>query len=140
MKTPFKWQNKSCTRLSLRSAHGLYDVFDELLAAAHTVLLEHKLNFPFKPMPVHVRRRRRRRGARRLPGARRRRGARRCSPGLRRDKLKQLDAEWLDEVLKVDDEQAFDWGKRLAREEGIMAGISSGATCCSHLLLCVEGL
>ena len=33
----------------------------------------------------------------------------------------------MDEVVTVDDEDAFAWGKRLGREEGIMAGISSGA-------------
>jgi cysteine synthase A len=40
---------------------------------------------------------------------------------------KNLDTTLLDEVIKVDDEQAFAWSRRLAKEEGIMAGISSGA-------------
>jgi cysteine synthase A len=40
---------------------------------------------------------------------------------------KNLDTSLVDDVVTVDDEQAFEWGKRLAREEGIMAGISSGA-------------
>ena len=40
---------------------------------------------------------------------------------------KNLDTSLVDEVITVDDEDAFDWGKRLAKEEGIMAGISSGA-------------
>lgn len=44
---------------------------------------------------------------------------------------KNLDMSLVDEVVKVDDEQAFDWGRRLAREEGIMAGISSGANMCA---------
>ena len=33
-------------------AHGLHDVVDELLGVHHTVLLECKLNFPFKQMNV----------------------------------------------------------------------------------------
>lgn len=40
---------------------------------------------------------------------------------------KNLDTSILDEVIQVDDEDAFEWGRRLARHEGIMAGISSGA-------------
>ncbi len=38
-----------------------------------------------------------------------------------------LDTSIIDEVITVDDEDAFEWGKRLAKEEGIVAGISSGA-------------
>jgi cysteine synthase A len=38
-----------------------------------------------------------------------------------------LDTALVDEVITVDDERAFEWARRLAREEGIMAGISSGA-------------
>jgi cysteine synthase A len=44
---------------------------------------------------------------------------------------KNLDTSIVDEVLTVDDEEAFEWAKRLAREEGIMAGISSGANICA---------
>ncbi len=40
---------------------------------------------------------------------------------------KNLDTSIIDEVIPVDDEDAFDWGKRLAKHEGIVAGISSGA-------------
>lgn len=40
---------------------------------------------------------------------------------------KNLDTSLLDEVIQVDDEDAFAWGRRLAKEEGIVAGISSGA-------------
>ncbi|MBU4343527.1 MAG: cysteine synthase A [Candidatus Omnitrophica bacterium] len=38
-----------------------------------------------------------------------------------------LDKALIDEVLKVKNEDAFSAAKRLAREEGILAGISSGA-------------
>ena len=38
-----------------------------------------------------------------------------------------LDTSLVDEVIAVDDEDAFDWGRRLAAEEGLMVGISSGA-------------
>ncbi len=40
---------------------------------------------------------------------------------------KNLDTSIIDDVVQVDDEVAFEWGRRLAKEEGIMAGISSGA-------------
>jgi cysteine synthase A len=40
---------------------------------------------------------------------------------------KNLDTSLIDDVIQVDDEDAFEWGRRLARHEGIMAGISSGA-------------
>jgi cysteine synthase A len=40
---------------------------------------------------------------------------------------KNLDTSLIDEVVQVDDELAFEWGRKLHRHEGIMAGISSGA-------------
>ena len=40
---------------------------------------------------------------------------------------KNLDASVIDDVVQVDDEDAFEWGRRLAKEEGIVGGISSGA-------------
>jgi cysteine synthase A len=40
---------------------------------------------------------------------------------------KNLDMSLVDDVVTVDDELAFEWARRLAREEGIVAGISSGA-------------
>ncbi|OYP33160.1 cysteine synthase A [Rhodopirellula sp. MGV] len=40
---------------------------------------------------------------------------------------KNLDTSLIDDVVQVDDEDAFAWGRRLAKEEGIVAGISSGA-------------
>lgn len=44
---------------------------------------------------------------------------------------KNLDTSILDEVITVEDEEAFEWSRRLASEEGIMAGISSGANICA---------
>lgn len=38
-----------------------------------------------------------------------------------------LNRSILDEIIAVSDDDAFAWTRRLAREEGIMAGISSGA-------------
>jgi cysteine synthase A len=40
---------------------------------------------------------------------------------------KNLDTSIVDDVVQVDDEDAFEWGRRLAKDEGIVAGISSGA-------------
>ena len=38
-----------------------------------------------------------------------------------------LKVELIDEVITVSDEDAILYGRRLAREEGILSGISSGA-------------
>ena len=44
---------------------------------------------------------------------------------------KNLDTDLLDGVIKVESEEAFAWGKKLAKEEGIVGGISSGANLCA---------
>lgn len=46
-----------------------------------------------------------------------------------------LDIALIDEVLKVTNDEAFEYGRRLAREEGIFCGISSGAAVCAALRL-----
>ncbi len=40
---------------------------------------------------------------------------------------KNLDTSIVDEVITVEDDVAFEWGRLLASQEGIVAGISSGA-------------
>ncbi len=44
---------------------------------------------------------------------------------------KNLDMALVDEVVTVSNEDAFQWARRLAKEEGILAGISSGANLCA---------
>ena len=39
-----------------------------------------------------------------------------------------LHLEWIDGSIQVDKDLAFEYQKRVAREEGLLAGISSGAT------------
>ncbi len=43
---------------------------------------------------------------------------------------KNLDTSLLTETLTVSNDEAFEWAKRLAKEEGLMVGISSGANLC----------
>lgn len=44
---------------------------------------------------------------------------------------KNLDTDLLDGIIKVESDEAFEWGKKLAKEEGIVGGISSGANLCA---------
>ncbi len=44
-----------------------------------------------------------------------------------------LDTGVYDEVIAVSDEEATLYSRRLAREEGLLVGISSGANCCAGL-------
>jgi cysteine synthase A len=44
-----------------------------------------------------------------------------------------LNRDILDEVIAVSDEDATLWARRLAAQEGLLVGISSGAACCAAL-------
>ena len=44
---------------------------------------------------------------------------------------KNLDTSIVDETVTVSNEEAFQWARRLAKEEGILGGISSGANMCA---------
>jgi cysteine synthase len=44
---------------------------------------------------------------------------------------KNLDISLLTETLTVTNEEAFEWARRLSKEEGLMVGISSGANLCA---------
>jgi cysteine synthase A len=44
-----------------------------------------------------------------------------------------LNVEVIDEVVQVRDEEAIAYGRRLAKEEGILSGISSGAALCAAI-------
>ncbi|QEQ00894.1 cysteine synthase A [Thermosynechococcus sp. QKsg1] len=44
-----------------------------------------------------------------------------------------LKRELIDEVIPVSDDQAIYFGRRLAREEGLLSGISSGAALCAAI-------
>src|SRR4051812_23471785 len=44
---------------------------------------------------------------------------------------RNLDTSLVDETIQVSNEEAFQWSRRLAKEEGIVAGISSGANMCA---------
>ena len=44
-----------------------------------------------------------------------------------------LNREIIDEIVTVDDHEAYEMAKRVSREEGIFAGLSSGAACAGAL-------
>jgi cysteine synthase len=44
-----------------------------------------------------------------------------------------LNIDAIDEVIQVTDQQAIDYGRRLAREEGLLSGISTGAALCAAI-------
>lgn len=48
---------------------------------------------------------------------------------------KVLNQDLIDEVISVTDDEAIAYGRRLAKEEGILSGISSGAALCAAVKL-----
>lgn len=46
---------------------------------------------------------------------------------------RNLDTTLLNETITVTNDEAFDWSRRLARQEGILGGISTGANVCAAL-------
>ncbi|HEY9759934.1 MAG TPA: cysteine synthase A [Oculatellaceae cyanobacterium] len=44
-----------------------------------------------------------------------------------------LDLSVIDEVIQITNDEAFEWGRKIAVSEGILAGISSGANLCAAL-------
>jgi cysteine synthase len=46
-----------------------------------------------------------------------------------------LNVEAIDEIIVVTDDEAIAYGRRLAREEGLLSGISSGAALCAALTI-----
>ena len=44
-----------------------------------------------------------------------------------------LDTHVYDEIIQVSDDDATQYARRIAREEGLLVGISSGANCCAAL-------
>lgn len=46
---------------------------------------------------------------------------------------KILRTELIDEVVQVSDDEALSYGRRLAKEEGLLSGISSGAALCAAI-------
>lgn len=44
---------------------------------------------------------------------------------------RNLDTALVDDVITVSNDEAFEWARRLAKEEGLMVGISSGANLCA---------
>ena len=49
-----------------------------------------------------------------------------------------LNRSVIDEIIAVTDEQAYDTARRLAKEEGLSVGISSGAACWAALKVAKE--
>jgi cysteine synthase A len=44
-----------------------------------------------------------------------------------------LDVSLIDQVMQIDDEDAMEYARRLAKEEGIISGVSSGAAVCGAI-------
>jgi cysteine synthase A len=46
-----------------------------------------------------------------------------------------LKVDLIDEVVTVSDDEAIAYGRRLAKEEGILSGISTGAALCAAIAI-----
>jgi cysteine synthase A len=46
---------------------------------------------------------------------------------------KVLNTQILDEIISIEDDEAYEMAQRLAHEEGLLVGISAGAACCAAL-------
>ena len=46
-----------------------------------------------------------------------------------------LDTSVYDEIIKVTDDEAFEYGRMMGRCEGVLVGISSGAALCAAIKL-----
>ena len=44
-----------------------------------------------------------------------------------------LDTTVYDEIIKVDDEEAFEMGRLIGKKEGVLVGISAGAALCGAI-------
>ncbi len=44
-----------------------------------------------------------------------------------------VEVDLIDEIIRIDNQQAFDTARKMARDEGILAGISTGAACAAAL-------
>ena len=51
---------------------------------------------------------------------------------------KVLNMDLVDRLCPVSDEEAFEFSRRLAKEEGLLVGISSGAACCAAYKMAQE--
>ena len=51
-----------------------------------------------------------------------------------------LDTDILDDIVKIENEEAFEMSRRLAQEEGILAGISAGANVAAAVKVAADPL
>lgn len=51
-----------------------------------------------------------------------------------------LDLSYIDEIITIEDEEALEWGKKIAKEEGLLVGISSGANLAGAIQIGKRGI
>lgn len=51
-----------------------------------------------------------------------------------------LDLSYIDEIITIEDEEALEWGKKIAKEEGLLVGISSGANLAGAIKIGKRGI